>query len=122
MMKYVFQAGRILAFCLLGELLHACLPLPVPSSIYGLVLLLGALLTGVVKLEQIKETASFLIAIMPILFVPAAAGVKDLFPEIRQMLVPILIALIPVTALVMAVGGRVTQAISARMAREDRHG
>ena len=42
-MKYVFQFARILAFCVLGEALHALLPLPVPASIYGLVLFLMAL-------------------------------------------------------------------------------
>ena len=38
--KYIFQFARILAFCFLGEVLHAVLPLPVPASVYGLVLLL----------------------------------------------------------------------------------
>ena len=33
------------------------LPLPVPASVYGLVLLLAALTAGVVKLEQVKETS-----------------------------------------------------------------
>ena len=32
------------------------LPLPVPASVYGLVLLLAALTAGIVKLEQVKET------------------------------------------------------------------
>ena len=36
------------------------LPLPVPASVYGLVLLLVALTTGVVKLEQVKETGTLL--------------------------------------------------------------
>ena len=53
-MKYVFQFSRILAFCLAGELLHALLPLPVPASIYGLLLLLLALKLGFVKLDQIR--------------------------------------------------------------------
>ena len=42
-MKYVSQFLRILVFCWLGEVLHALLPVPVPASIYGLALLLGAL-------------------------------------------------------------------------------
>jgi len=50
------------------------LPLPVPASVYGLVLLLAALTTGVVKLEQVKETGTYLTGIFPLLFVPAAAG------------------------------------------------
>ncbi len=44
--KYIFQFARILAFCFLGEVLHAVLPLPVPASVYGLVLLLAALNFG----------------------------------------------------------------------------
>ena len=53
--KYLFQFARILAFCFLGEILHAVLPLPIPASVYGLILLLLALRFGIVKLEQVKE-------------------------------------------------------------------
>lgn len=50
--KYLFQFARILAFCFLGEFCHAVLPLPIPASIYGLVLLLAALLLGLVQLTM----------------------------------------------------------------------
>ena len=63
-MKYLFQFLRILVFCLLGELLHFYVPLPIPASIYGLVLLLLALKAGIVKLNQVKETANFLTGIL----------------------------------------------------------
>ena len=59
-MKYVFQFGRILAVCLLGEVLAAVLPLSIPSSVYGLVLMLAALKLGILRLEQIKDTGGFL--------------------------------------------------------------
>jgi len=55
------------------------LPLPVPASVYGLVLLLAALTTGFVKLEQVKETGTYLTGIFPLLFVPAAAGIMELW-------------------------------------------
>ena len=48
------------------------LPLPLPASIYGLLLLLAALRFGIVKLEQVKEVGLFLTGIFPLLFVPAA--------------------------------------------------
>ena len=48
------------------------LPLPVPASVYGLVLMLAALCTGILKLEQIKETAGFLIEIMPVIMAAGA--------------------------------------------------
>ena len=73
--NYLFQFSRILAFCFLGEICHAVLPLPLPASIYGLLLLLAALRFGIVKLEQVKEVGLFLTGIFPLLFVPAAAGV-----------------------------------------------
>ena len=108
--KYIFQFGRILAFCFL----HVVLPLLVPASVYGLVLLLAALTAGVVKLEQVKETGTYLTGIFPLLFVPAAAGIMELWAEMGQLLLPILIAILPVTVLVMAAAGRTTQALTAR--------
>ena len=120
--QYLFQFARILAFCFLGEVCHAVLPLPVPASVYGLILLLLALKFGLVKLEQVKEVGTYLTGIFPLLFVPAAAGVMELWAEMGDMLLPILIAIIPVTVLVMASAGKTTQALtSRRKAKEADH-
>ena len=97
------------------------LPLPVPASVYGLVLLLAALIAGVVKLEDVKETGSYLTGIFPLLFVPAAAGILELWAEMGAMLMPILLAILPVTVLVMAAAGRTTQALTARGKKEADH-
>lgn len=117
-MKYVFQFCRILLVCLLGEVLAHVLPLPIPASVYGLVLLLAALKLGVLRLDQVKETGNFLIGILPLLFVPAAVGVMDLWEELGAMLLPCLIAVIPVTLLVMGVSGRVTQRARRMLGKE----
>lgn len=117
--NYLFQFARILAFCFLGEILHAVLPLPIPASIYGLLLLLAALRFGIVKLEQVKEVGLFLTGIFPLLFVPAAAGVMELWAEMGEMLLPILIAIIPVTVLVLVSAGRTTQALTSRRAKKE---
>ena len=114
--NYLFQFSRILAFCFLGEICHAVLPLPLPASIYGLLLLLAALRFGIVKLEQVKEVGLFLTGIFPLLFVPAAAGVMELWAEMGEMLLPIVIAIIPVTVLVLVSAGRTTQALTSRRA------
>ena len=94
------------------------LPLPVPASVYGLVLLLAALTTGFVKLEQVKETGTYLTGIFPLLFVPAAAGIMELWAEMGEMLLPILVAIIPVTVLVMVSAGKTTQALTGRKKKE----
>ena len=116
-MKFVFQFARIMGFCLVGELLHRVLPLPIPASIYGLVLLAAALLTGIVKLEQVKQTGDFLSSLFPLLFIPTVAGVMEVWDLIEGNLIPILIALVPVTWAVMAAAGKVTQTIMDRRAR-----
>ena len=36
-----------MAVSFVGEILHAVLPLPIPASIYGLVLMLALLMTGI---------------------------------------------------------------------------
>ena len=94
-------------------------PSAAAASIYGLVLLVLALRLGLVRLDQIRETALFLTKIFPLLFIPAAAGVMELGAELEAMLLPALIALVPVTVLVMAVSGLVTQALARR--KEARH-
>lgn len=71
-MKYIRQLGIILLVSFLGELMHYLLPLPVPASIYGIVLLFAALETRLLKADAIRETSAFLLEIMPMLFVPAA--------------------------------------------------
>ena len=113
-MRYLYQFARIMAFCFLGEILHEVLPLPIPASIYGLILLLLALRLKVVRLEDVKEVGLFLTGIFPLLFVPAAAGVMDLWADLQAMLVPVLLALIPITILVMTVSGCVTQRLAER--------
>lgn len=108
-MKYIFQFSRITAFCLAGEVLAAVLPLPIPASVYGLLLLAAALKFGVLKLDQVRETGLFLTGIFPLLFVPAAAGVMELGSQLMNLLLPAVLAIVPVTALVMAVTGMVAQ-------------
>lgn len=108
-MKYVFQFGLIMTFCFAGELLYRFLPFPIPASIYGLLLLLLCLKLGIVKLSQVKTTGNYLVAILPIMFVPAAVGVMLLWDELASMIVPVFLAAVPVTILVLGTSGRVTQ-------------
>ena len=77
-------------------------------------LLAAALLTGIVKLESVKQTGDFLSSLFPLLFIPTVAGVMEVWDAIAANWLPILIALIPVTWAVMAAAGRVTQSIMDR--------
>ncbi len=108
-MLYLRQFCIILFVSFLGELLHVIIPLPIPASVYGLVLMLSALCTGIIKLNQVKETAGFLIEIMPVMFIPAAVGLLDSWPFLRPVWIPFIVITLISTVIVMAVTGQVTQ-------------
>ena len=110
-MKFLRQFGIILLLSALGEGLHALLPLPVPASVYGLVLMLAALMTGIIKVGQVEETADFLIEIMPVMFVPAGAGLITAWSTLKPICVPVLIMTFISTVIVMVVTGKVTQGV-----------
>lgn len=108
-MKLLRQFLIILLLSLVGEGLHALLPLPVPASVYGLVLMLLCLCTGALRLDQVERASDFLIEIMPVMFVPAAVGLTESWEQLRPVLVPVLVIMVLTTVLVMVVTGHVTQ-------------
>lgn len=108
-MLYLRQFCIILFVSFLGELLHVMIPLPIPASVYGLILMLSALCAGIIKLNQVKETAGFLIEIMPVMFIPAAAGLLDSWPFLMPVWIPFIVITLISTVIVMAVTGQVTQ-------------
>ena len=110
-MGYVFQFMIISGFTLLGELLHNLLPLPVPSSVYGMILLFIALLVGIVKEEQIKETADFLLLTMPIMFIGPSVGIIENFANLSNHLLAFVVVIFITTLLVMIITGFITQKI-----------
>ena len=110
-MKYLKQFGIIIFISFLGELLNTIIPIAVPANIYGLALMLLALITGIVKLSDVKETADFLVEIMTIMFIPAGVGLMVSWGSLKSILVPVLVITIVTTIIVMIVSGRITQFI-----------
>ena len=109
-MKYLTQFLIIMGFTLAGEALQRLIPLPIPASVYGLLLLFAALCCKLVKLEQVKDTGAFLTSILPILFVSPAVGIVEDWALIREDLLAILILLIGSTVLTFGIAGRTAQA------------
>ena len=110
-MKYLQQFLIIIVISFVGEVLHALIPLPIPASIYGLVLMLICLITRLIPEEKVTAVSDFLIGIMPVMFIPSAVGLMGYWESVK----PILLALIVITAVVnvvvFAISGRVTQAV-----------
>lgn len=110
-MKYARQFAIILVVSMIGEILNRIVPLPIPASIYGLILMFAALRTGIIKLNAVKETGYFLIEIMPVMFIPAAVGLLETWGLLRQVWLPFCVITLLSTIAVMAVAGHVTQGV-----------
>ena len=118
-MKYIKQLSIIIAISFAGELLNYFIPLPIPASIYGIIILFALLMSGLLKVSAIKETAAFLVEIMPILFIPSAIGLLESWGIVKASFVPFLAMTVISLLTVMFVSGRVTQAIIRRSAGKE---
>ncbi|MCU6724460.1 Antiholin-like protein LrgA [uncultured Clostridium sp.] len=117
-MKYLRQFMIILLVSFWGELLKYVIPLPVPASIYGLVILFILLETGILKLNAVKETSVFLIEIMPLMFIPAGVGLMESWGDLNSMLLEVVVIILVSTVLVMGVSGKVTELVLKRSANK----
>ena len=108
-MKYLHQFMVIIGITFVGELLKYMLPLPIPASIYGMVIMFVGLMTGVIKLDAVKDVGKFLIEIMPIMFIPAGVGLMSSWSVLKPLLLPVSIITVVTIITVMGAAGRSSQ-------------
>ena len=118
-MHYLRQFMIISLISLVGEGLSFLIPLPIPASIYGIAILLLLLISGRLQVEEVKDVSSFLIAIMPVMFIPAAVGLMDSFSLLSDALIAYAVILVVSNVAVMAGSGRVTQAVIRRQREKE---
>ncbi len=84
----------IFGFYALGELTSSALNLTIPGSVLGMLYLLAALLTGVVRLDWVEAEAELFIRNMSVMFVPPGVGIVSYIGLLKSQAVPISVALI----------------------------
>ncbi len=119
-MKYIRQFGIICGVTCLGEVLKYLLPLPIPGSIYGLILMLLFLSLKIIKIESVRETGEFLIEIMPVMFIPAGVGLITVWGQLKSMLIPVGIITGVTTFLVMIVTGKTAEMMLRKKEQRER--
>ncbi len=113
-MRYLKQFLIIITVAFIGEICKRLIPLPISASVYGIVLMFLCLELHIIKVSDIKETSAFLIEIMPVMFILAAAGLIDSWSLIRASWLSYVIISVLSTIIVMAVSGIITQMIADR--------
>ena len=118
-MKWIKQFGIILAVSFIGELLGNWIPLPIPASIYGIILLFLCLKLHLIPFDDVHETGDCLIEIMPLMFIPAAVGLLESWDIIRPSWIQYILITVSTTFIVMVAAGLVTQAVIRRTKKGD---
>ncbi len=99
----------LLLFQFLGELVSRAFNLPIPGSVLGMGLLLLALMAKWVDIKWFEEAAELLLSNMALFFVPAGVGVMVYGDLIAAEWLPITVATVLSTFVVMAVTGKLAQ-------------
>ncbi len=110
-MKYMIQIGIIATISFIAELLHFFIPLPIPASVYGMVILFVLLCLGVIKLPQVEDVADWMLSIMPIFFIAPSVGLINSFDSIKGQVIPLVFICFISTVVVTALTGLVAQGI-----------
>jgi holin-like protein len=74
-MNIVKQIGIVFAVCWVSHILSGLLPFAFPASIIGMLLIFVLLLTGILRIEHIREKSSFLLSNMAFFLIPAGVSV-----------------------------------------------
>lgn len=113
-MKYIQKFLIIAVISFLGELLNYIIPLPVPGSIYGFLILFILLVLKVIKVDEIRPVTDFLLSIMPITFIGPGVGLIVSAGELKSMAIPALISITAGTAVVLGVVSLVVEIVLKR--------
>ncbi|MBQ3037972.1 MAG: CidA/LrgA family protein [Clostridia bacterium] len=113
-MQFLLRFLIIALVSFAGELLNYLIPLSVPGSIYGFIIMFILLLTKVIKLDYIKPVSDFLLNVMPVTFIAPGVALITVLSELESILLPLLITVTLSTAVVMGVVGIVVEKIVKR--------
>lgn len=120
-MQFIKQFLIILLMSVLGGFLNWLIPLPIPATVWGMLLMFAALACGLIRLNQVEHTADFFLSIMPMLFIPYAVGLMDSYRLLAEHALPILAITLASFFLCFAVTGKTADFIIARSNRKEGH-
>lgn len=107
----IIQCSVIFAFLAFGELIVWLTGAPVPSSIIGMIMLAASLKAGWIKEGWVDRIADFLLKNLGFFFVPAGVGLMNCLGILRDQWLPIVMATVISTFLIIATTGRIHEAV-----------
>ncbi len=119
-MPVLAQLCLIFGICVFSDGVAAVLPFPFPSSVISMLLLLLLLGTKIVKPDQLKESADFLLNHIALFFLPACVSIIQYVDVLFANFWVIVGITLLTTPLVFFVTGHVVQLTIRLMRRKER--
>lgn len=77
--NYVYQLALLSLIGLAGTIISIAIPIGIPPSILGMIILLILLVARIIRLHHIKDAAHVFLAYMGLLFIPPVVDLVDQF-------------------------------------------
>lgn len=103
--SFLQQAFIFALIMLLANGLALIMPIPVPASVIGMVLLFVGLCTKIIKLEQVEELSNSLSRVITFLFVPSGISLINSLDIMQQYGLQILFVILVATLALLASTG-----------------
>ncbi len=101
-MKILKQLGGLFLLCMIGEVLSALLPFPLPAGVLCMVLLFLGFSFRIIRMDDLRESTDFMLKNMAFFFIPASVGIVEYYPLIKDTWLPLLIICIIATFVTFA--------------------
>ncbi|UCZ75696.1 CidA/LrgA family protein [Dickeya zeae] len=116
------RAFALIYLCLfIGNAISALLPITIPGSILGMLVLFALLASQILPSRWVKPGCQLLIRYMALLFVPIGVGVMNYYGVVRDQFGPIVVSCLVSTFVVMTVVGYTTQMMHRDQVAPDRN-
>lgn len=108
-MKILKELSIILGILFFSHIIIEVTRFPIPAPVLGMIVLLFALLTGLIKLGSIEKVSGFLLDNLTLLFIPGGVGLLTSIGLIKGQLLRGLAVVIITMAIGMGVTGITVQ-------------
>jgi holin-like protein len=83
-MKIMLQAGIIFGLCWISRIIARFLPFDFPAAVIALFLVFFMLLTGLLRLDHIREKSDFLLSNMAFFLIPSSVNVINYLGLVKE--------------------------------------
>ncbi|MDG0766502.1 antiholin-like murein hydrolase modulator LrgA [Bacillus halotolerans] len=108
---FLTQAFIFAVIMLVSNMIAAFVPIPIPASVVGLVLLFLLLCLKVIKLDQVETLGASLTSLIGFLFVPSGISVMNSLGVMQQYGLQIVLVILLATIILLGATGLFSQLI-----------